>query len=159
MIGIALFFCVIVHTEQFSLGLWLLLFFCSIILFVAEIVLCVKAVLYYKNLDDEYPKFTFKQFLTLYRANPPAWDFDCEGFVVYLDDNKDRRIVMFSHYIDYLLYKYVRWRREKFKKRNKQLKAQADFMKQVQRDLAKQQNEIYELISKELKKCGDEEID
>ena len=72
MIGIALFFCVIVHTEQLSLGLWLLLFFCSIILFVAEIVLCVKAVLYYKNLDDEYPKFTFKQFLTLYRANPPA---------------------------------------------------------------------------------------
>lgn len=153
MIGIALFFYTVAHTEQLSLGLWFLLFLCSIILCATEIVLCVKAVLYYKNLDDEYPRFTFKQFLTLYRVNPSAWDLDAEDFVVYLDDNKERRIVMFSHYIDYLLYRYVRWRREKFKKRNKQLKAQADFVKQVQRDLAKQQDEIYELISKELKKC------
>ena len=153
MIGVILLAYLINHAHPTGIFITQIILSCALL--VAEILLYVRVISYYRELTDNLPKLTFKQFITLYNVNPSAWDLDYSNMAIYIDREGERRRVEFPHYIDYHLYLYMRWHRKKFEKRNKQLKAQADFVKQVQRDLAAQQMEIDELIKKELKKCGE----
>lgn len=123
-----------------------------------EIVTVVLAIIYRCNINSNTPTLKLKQFLLLYRVDPSRWHLEYSG-VTYHSKDGNYTYAKFARYFDYLMYKYLCWRREINENKVTSLKTQADFVKQLQSDLTLAREEIDELIKKELKKCGDEETD
>ena len=123
-----------------------------------EIVVAVLSIIYRHNINSNTPTLKLKQFLLLYRVDPSRWDLEYSG-VTYHSKDGNCTYAKFARYFDYLMYKYLRWRREINENKVTSLKTQADFVKQLQSDLTLTREEIDELIRKELNKCGDEETD
>jgi len=123
-----------------------------------EIVMVVLAIIYRRNINSDTPTLKLRQFLSLYRVDPSRWHLEYSG-VTYHSKDGNYIYAKFARYFDYLMYKYLCWRKEIYENKAISLKAQAEFVKQLQSDLTLAREEIDELIKKELKKCGDEETD
>ena len=123
-----------------------------------EIVVAVLSIIYRHNINSDTPTLKLKQFLLLYRVDPSRWHLEYSGFTYWSKDG-NYTYAKFARYFDYLMYKYLCWRKEINENKVTSLKTQADFVKRLQSDLTLTREEIDELIKKELKKCGDEETD
>ena len=119
-----------------------------------EIVVAVLSIIYRHNINSNTPTLKLKQFLLLYRVDPSRWHLEYSG-VTYHSKDGNYTYAKFARYFDYLMYKYLCWRRKINENKVISLKTQADFVKQLQSDLTLTREEIDELIKKELKKCGD----
>lgn len=119
-----------------------------------EIAVAVLSIIYRHNINSDTPTLKLKQFLLLYRVDPSRWHLEHSG-VTYCSKDGNYTYAKFARYFDYLMYKYLCWRREINENKVTSLKTQADFVKQLQSDLTFTREEINELIRKELKKCGD----
>jgi len=121
-----------------------------------EIVMVVLAIIYRRNINSDTPTLKLRQFLSLYRVDPSRWHLEYSG-VTYCSKDGNYTYAKFASYFDYHIYKYLCWRKEIYDNKAISLKAQAEFVKQLQSDLTLAREEIDELIKKELKKCGDNE--
>ena len=119
-----------------------------------EIVTVVLAIIYRQSINSDTPTLKLRQFLLLYRVDPSRWHLEYSG-VTYCSKDGNYTYAKFARYFDYLMYKYLCWRKEINENKVTSLKTQADFVKQLQSDLTLTREEINELIRKELKKCGD----
>ena len=117
-----------------------------------EIVVAVLSIIYRHNINSNTPTLKLKQFLLLYRVDPSRWHLEYSG-VTYCSKDGNYTYAKFARYFDYLMYKYLCWRKEINENKVTSLKTQADFVKQLQSDLTLTREEIDELIKKELKKC------
>ena len=117
-----------------------------------EIVMVVLAIIYRRNINSDTPTLKLRQFLSLYRVDPSRWHLEYSG-VTYHSKDGNYIYAKFARYFDYLMYKYLCWRKEIYENKAISLKAQAEFVKQLQSDLTLAREEIDELIKKELKKC------
>ena len=116
-----------------------------------EIVTVVLAIIYLCNINSDTPTLKLRQFLLLYRVDPSRWHLEDSG-VSYRGKDGHYTYAKFARYFDYLMYKYLRWRREINENKVTSLKTQADFVKQLQSDLTLTREEIDEAIKNELKK-------
>jgi hypothetical protein len=130
----------------------------DIIFAVIEIVVVALSINYRHSINSDTPTLNMRQFLSLYRVDPSKWHLEYSG-VSYRGNDGHYTYAKFSSYFDYHMYKYLCWRKEIYENKAISLKAQAEFVKQLQSDLTFAREEIDELIKKELKKCGDEETD
>jgi len=117
-----------------------------------EIVMVVLAIIYRRNINSDTPTLKLRQFLSLYRVDPSRWHLEHSG-VTYCSKDGNYTYAKFASYFDYHIYKYLCWRKEIYDNKAISLKAQAEFVKQLQSDLTLTREEIDELIKKELKKC------
>jgi len=117
-----------------------------------EIVVAVLSINYRHNINSDTPTLKLKQFLLLYRVDPSRWHLEHSG-VTYCSKDGNYTYAKFASYFDYHIYKYLCWRKEIYDNKAISLKAQAEFVKQLQSDLTLTREEIDELIKKELKKC------
>ena len=117
-----------------------------------EIVTVVLAIIYRRSINSDTPTLKLRQFLLLYRVDPSRWHLEYSG-VTYCSKDGNYTYAKFARYFDYLMYKYLCWRKEINENKVTSLKTQADFVKQLQSDLTLTREEIDELIKKELKKC------
>ena len=130
----------------------------DIIFAVIEIAAVVLGIIYRRDINSNTPTIKLKTFLSLYRVDPSRWHLEHSG-VTYCSKDGNYTYAKFASYFDYHMYKYLCWRKEIYENKAISLKAQAEFVKQLQSDLTLTREEIDELIKKELKKCGDEETD
>ena len=117
-----------------------------------EIVVVVLAIIYRRDINSNTPTIKLKTFLSLYRVDPSRWHLEDSG-VSYRGKDGHYTYAKFANYFDYHMYKYLCWRRKINEDRAISLKAQADFVKQLQSDLTLTREEIDETIKNELKKC------
>lgn len=123
-----------------------------------EIVVVVLAIIYRRDINSNTPTIKLKTFLSLYRVDPSRWHLEYNGVTYYSKDGH-YTYAKFASYFDYHMYKYLCWRKEIYEDKAISLKAQAEFVKQLQSDLTLTREEIDELIKKELNKCVDEVTD
>ena len=143
---------------QYMDGNFWIFLIADIIFAVIEIAAVVLAIIYRCDINSKTPTIKLKTFLSLYRVDPSRWHLEDSG-VTYHSKDGNYIYAKFARYFDYLMYKYLCWRREINENKVASLKTQADFVKQLQSDLTLTREEIDELIKKELKKCVDEETD
>lgn len=117
-----------------------------------EFVVVVLSINYRHSINSDTPTLKLRQFLSLYRVDPSKWHLEYSG-VSYRGNDGHYTYVKFASYFDYNMYKYLCWRRKINEDRAISLKAQADFVKQLQSDLTLTREEIDETIKNELKKC------
>ena len=153
MISIAVYMlvCKIFQLDPYDNAFW-------IFLVVTLVFACIEvlAIIYRRNINSDTPTLKLRQFLSLYRVDPSRWHLEYSG-VTYCSKDGHYTYAKFASYFDYHMYKYLCWRKEIYENKTISLKAQAEFVKQLQSDLTLAREEIDELIRKELKKCGDEE--
>ena len=117
-----------------------------------EIVVVSLSINYRHSINSDTPTLKLRQFLLLYRVDPSRWHLEDSG-VSYRGKDGHYTYAKFANYFDYHMYKYLCWRRKINEDRAISLKAQADFVKQLQSDLTLTREEIDETIKNELKKC------
>ena len=116
-----------------------------------EIVTVVLAIIYRRNINSDTPTLKLRQFLLLYRVDPSRWHLEYSG-VTYCSKDGHYTYAKFASYFDYHMYKYLCWRKEIYENKAISLKAQAEFVKQLQSDLTLVRKEIDDAIKNELKK-------
>ena len=117
-----------------------------------EIVVVTLSINYRHSINSDTPTLKLRQFLSLYRVDPSKWHLEYSG-VSYRGSDGHYTYAKFANYFDYHMYKYLCWRRKINEDKAISLKAQADFVKQLQSDLTLTREEINEAIKNELKKC------
>jgi len=117
-----------------------------------EIVVVSLSINYRHSINSDTPTLKLRQFLLLYRVDPSKWYLEYSG-VSYRGNDGHYTYAKFANYFDYHMYKYLCWRRKINEDKAISLKAQADFVKQLQSDLMSTREEIDEAIKNELKKC------
>ena len=117
-----------------------------------EIVVVSLSIIYLRSINSYTPTLKLRQFLLLYRVDPSKWHLEYSG-VSYRGNDGHYTYAKFANYFDYHMYKYLCWRRKINEDKAISLKAQADFVKQLQSDLTLTREEINEAIKNELKKC------
>jgi len=117
-----------------------------------EIVVVSLSIIYLRSINSYTPTLKLRQFLLLYRVDPSKWHLEYSG-VSYRGSDGHYTYAKFANYFDYHMYKYLCWRRKINEDKAISLKAQADFVKQLQSDLTLTREEINEAIKNELKKC------
>ena len=117
-----------------------------------EIVVVALSINYRHSINSDTPTLNLRQFLSLYRVDPSKWHLEYSG-VSYRGNDGHYTYAKFANYFDYHMYKYLCWRRKINEDKAISLKAQADFVKQLQSDLTSTREEIDETIKNELKKC------
>ena len=110
-----------------------------------EIVTVVLAIIYRRSINSDTPTLKLRQFLLLYRVDPSRWHLEYSG-VTYCSKDGNYTYAKFARYFDYLMYKYLCWRKKNNENKVTSLKTQADFVKQLQSDLTLTREEIDELI-------------
>ena len=118
-----------------------------------EIVVVALSIIYRHSINSDTPTLKLRQFLSLYRVDPSKWHLEYSGVTYYSKDGH-YTYAKFASYFDYHMYKYLCWRKEIYENKAISLKAQAEFVKQLQSDLTLAREEIDEAIKNELKKCG-----
>ena len=115
-----------------------------------EIVVVVLSIIYRRSINSDTPTLKLRQFLSLYRVDPSKWHLEYSG-VSYCGNDGHYTYAKFASYFDYHMYKYLCWRKEIYENKAISLKAQAEFVKQLQSDLTLAREEIDEAIKNELK--------
>ena len=117
-----------------------------------EILIVASFIIYRRSINSDTPTLKLRQFLSLYRVDPSRWHLEYSG-VTYCSKDGHYTYAKFASYFDYRMYKYLCWRKEIYENKAISLKAQAEFVKQLQSDLTLAREEIDEAIKNELKKC------
>ena len=156
MISFAIFLLICKIFPDLNVGLFILFFIIDVIFACVEIVVVIFSIIYRRSINSDTPTLKLRQFLLLYRVDPSKWHLEYSG-VSYRGKDGHYTYAKFANYFDYHMYKYLCWRRKVNEDKVTALKTQADFVKQLQSDLTLTQEEIYNSIKKELKKCEDNE--
>ena len=96
------------------------------------------------NTDDSNPNLTFRQFIHIYRVVPEK--FELHQTYINYENSHYYNHVNFKTPIDYFRYRRFYENRDKYNKRMEKLNIQADFIKNIQRDLNSKQVEIDDFI-------------
>ena len=135
---------------QYMDGNFCIFLIADIIFAVIEIAAVVLAIIYRRDINSNTPTIKLKTFLSLYRVDPSRWHLEYSGVTYYSKDGH-YTYAKFASYFDYHMYKYLCWRKEIYENKAISLKAQAEFVKQLQSDLTLAREEIDEAIKNELK--------
>lgn len=103
--------------------------------------------------NKDSPVVSYRTFLALYKCTPDRWRLQ-EHCVYYRYQSGEDKKIDFKSYYDYLAYCHFCNKKEKIKEEMEQRNNQAEFIKQVQLIISKQEEENNQWLKERLEKIA-----